>query len=92
MCFLGFTSVAGFGVSSAAGFNVGLRVGTLSKFFIRNNLLLKLLRTLSFAPNDNPESFKKDFFAIIFVPLWKDFNSLAKLLYLLKRQYVVNNL
>ena len=49
MCLVG--SVA----SSGVGSRVGLRVGILSKFFIVNNLLLKLLRTFSLALNDNPK-------------------------------------
>ena len=54
--FVGFvSSIATSG--SVAGSVVVSRVGIVSKFFIRNNLLLKLLRTLSFAPKNNPKLF-----------------------------------
>ena len=56
------------GVGSGAGWNadsnVGSRVAVLSKFLVVNNLLLKLLRTFTLAPNYNPKSFKKDFFRL----------------------------
>ena len=50
MCLVGVApvgSAATFNVSagSAAGYGVGLNFGILSKFFIGNNLLLKLLIT-----------------------------------------------
>ena len=66
MCLVGVGSIFTFGVGSAALFGVGSRVGYLSKFFMGNNLLLKLLRTFSVALNDNSTLFKKDF---VFVAL-----------------------
>ena len=88
MCLVGVASAAGFGVGSDATFGfvadfVGSLAGILSKFFIGNNLLLKLLRNFSLALNSNPKLFKKYFFSGFFVPLSKFFNSLAKLLCLL---------
>ena len=69
-------------VGSAAGSGFGLRVGIFSKFFIGNNLLLKLLRTLSLALNNNPKLFKKNSFSIAFFLLSsKLFTLAAKLLY-----------
>ena len=54
-------------VGSVAGSDVGSRVGILSKFFIGNNLLIKLLRAFSLALNNNPKLFfKKKFFQLIF--------------------------
>ena len=44
---------------SVAGFAVVLSVRIWSKFFIVINLLLKLLRTVPFALNNNPKLFKK---------------------------------
>ena len=66
MCLAGVGSVATSGVSPGAG----LRVRTLSKLFIGNNLLLKLLRIFFLALNNNPK---------LFIPLSKPFKSLAKL-------------
>ena len=65
---------------SVAGSGVGSHVEILSKYFIRNNLLLKLLRTFSLALSNNTKLFKKYFFSNVFVPFSKFFNSLAKLL------------
>ena len=62
---------------------VGSRVYILSKLFIGNNLLLKLLITLSLELNNNPILSKKNFFSSDFIPLSRLFNSLAKLLSLL---------
>ena len=80
--FVGFVagsgSVAGFGSVVVSG--VGSRVGILSKFFIGNNLPLKLLRTLSPALNNNPTLFKKYFFSSVFVTFSKFFNPIGKLL------------
>ena len=79
MCLVGVASVgsvATSGVGSAAGSGVGI----LSKFFLRNNLLLKLLRTFSLILNNNPKLFKKDFFSNVFVPISNFFSSIAKLL------------
>ena len=45
------------GVFSAAGSAAGSCVRIVSKFFIGNNLLLKLLRTFSLALNNNPKLF-----------------------------------
>ena len=61
MCLVGVVSVAGFGIGSVAtsGSVAGSRVGISSKFFIGNNLLLKLLRTYSLALNNNPKLYKK---------------------------------
>ena len=75
-------SVAGsFATSgSVAGSGVGSHVVVLFKYFIRNNLLLKLLATFSLALNNNPKLFKKDFFSSIFVLFSKFFNMIAKLL------------
>ena len=84
-CLAGVASVAGFRVdsvatsSSVAG-SVGSHVAILSKFFIGNNLLLKILRKISLALNNNPKLYKKDFFSSVFVPFSKFFNSIAKLL------------
>ena len=65
---------------SVAGSGTGSRVGILSKFFIGNNLLLKLVRTFSLALNNNPKLFKKDFLPSAFVPFSEFFNLIAKLL------------
>ena len=61
LCLFGVGSVTGFGVGSAAGSCIRSHVGILSKFFIGNNLLLKLLRTFSLALNNNPKLFKITF-------------------------------
>ena len=53
---------------SAASPGDGSRVGIFYKDFIRNNLLLKLLRTFSLALNNNPKLFKKDFFQVFLYP------------------------
>ena len=69
MCLVGVASIATFGivsvVGSAAFSDVDLRVGMLYKLFIVNNVLLKLLRTFSLAPNKNRKLFKKDFFQVL---------------------------
>ena len=49
----------------------------LSRFFISNNLFLKLLRTFSLVVKSNPILFRKSFFSIDFIPLSIFFNSLA---------------
>ena len=65
MCLVGVASLVGLGVCSAAGSvagsGVGSRVGLLSKFPIRNSLLLKLLRTFSLELNNNPSYLKNIF-------------------------------
>ena len=68
---------------ATSGSVAGPGVGMLSKYFVGNNLRLKLLRTFSLALNNNPKLFKKYFFSSAFIPLSKFFNSLAKLLCLL---------
>ena len=78
-----FEFVAFVGFVATSGSVAGSRVGILSQFFIRNNLLLKLLRTFSLALNNNPKLFKKYFLSSAFVPLSKFFNPLAKLICLL---------
>ena len=96
----------GSAASFVAGSGVRSRVAILSKFFIGNNLLLTLLRSLFLALklNNNPKLFKKDFFSNVFVPVSKFFNLIAKLFCLwsifcndkypscisLKKQYVMN--
>ena len=55
-------------------------VGTLSKFFIGNNMLLKLLITFSLSLNKRLQLFKKRLFSSPFKPF---FNLLAKLVCLL---------
>ena len=59
---------------SVAGSGVGSRLGILSKFFIGNNLLLKLLRTFSLVLSTDNKLFKKDFFSNVLVPFSKFFN------------------
>ena len=60
-----FALVAGSGSfatsGSVAGSGVGSCVVILSKFFIGNNLLLKLLRAFSLALNNSPQLCKKIF-------------------------------
>ena len=56
--FVAFVDTSG----SVAGSGVGSRVGILSKFFIANNLLLKLFRNFFLTLNNNPKLYKKDFF------------------------------
>ena len=63
---------AGFVPGSAAGFTAGSHVGILSKFFIGNNLLLKLLRTFSLALNNILSYLKKTSF--------KSFHTFIKIL------------
>ena len=58
----------------------GSCVGILSKSFIGNNLLLKLLRTFSLELNNNSKLFKKHFSSSVFAPISKSFNSLVKLI------------
>ena len=53
-------------VGSVASSGVGSHVGILSKFFIGNSLLLKLLKNFSLALNDKRRSFKKNCFSIAF--------------------------
>ena len=72
--------VATSGSVAVSGSVAGPGVGMLSKYFVGNNLRLKLLRTFSLALNNNPKLFKKYFFSSAFIPLSKFFNSLAKLL------------
>ena len=52
--FVGFVATSG----SVADSGVGSQVEILSKFFIGNNLLLKLLKTFSFVLNNNPKFFQ----------------------------------
>ena len=66
--------VASASSASVATSCVGLCVGILSKYYIGNNLLLKLLRTFSLAL-----IYFKIHFLCVFVPFLKFFNSLAKL-------------
>ena len=54
-----FVPFAGFVASSG----VGSHVEIWFKFFIGNNLLLKVLRTFSLAVNNNHKLLKKDFFS-----------------------------
>ena len=49
-------------VGSVATSGVGSRVVILSKYFIGNNRLLKLLKTFSLALSNNPKLFRTDFF------------------------------
>ena len=67
-------------VGSVASSGVCSRFGILSKLFIGNNLVLKLLRTFSLALNNNPKLFKKTLFHLFFLPLSKFFILVAKLL------------
>ena len=53
-------------VGSVATSDVDSRVGILSKFFIGNNLLLKVLRTFSLALNNSSKLFQKIIFIINF--------------------------
>ena len=66
-------SVAGsFATSgSVSGTAAGSGVEILSKFFIGNNLILKLLRTFSLALNNNPKIFLKYFFLQVFLHLFQ---------------------
>ena len=66
-------SVATSGVDSITTFNVGLRVGILSNFFIRNNLLSKLLRTFPLTLNNNTKLFFKKRFFNFFYYLYLDY-------------------
>ena len=72
----------GFGIGSNSclnsGFNSSSNFG--SKFFIGNNLFLKLLRTFSLAVKNNPMLLRNNFFSIDFIPLFILFNLLANLL------------
>ena len=79
VAFLGFVVTFGF----VAGAGVGWRVGILSKYFIGNNVLLKLPRIFSLALINSPKLFKKDFFSSVLVPFSKFFNTTVKLLCLL---------
>ena len=58
-------SAAFSGVGSPAGSGVDCHVGRLSKFFIGNNLPLKLLRTFALTLNNDPKLFKKSFFQVL---------------------------
>ena len=75
-CCFGVGSTA----ASAAFSGVSTGVGILSKFFIGNSLLSKLLGTFSFALNTNRKLIKEEFFSGVFVPFPKSFNSMTKLL------------
>ena len=78
MCLVGVASVgsvATSGVGSAAGSGVGI----LSKFFLGNNLLLKLLRTFSLVLNNNLSYLKKTFFQMFLYLFQIFFNSIVKL-------------
>ena len=72
-------SVAGSGsdAGSAAVSGLSSRVEMLSKSFIGNNLLLKLLITFSFAINDSPKLLEKVFYSNAFITLSKFFYWLA---------------
>ena len=61
MYLVGVASVDGFGIGSVATSRsvAGSRVGISSKFFIENNLLLKLLRNYFLGLNNNPKLYKK---------------------------------
>ena len=67
-------------VGSVATSDVGSRVGILSKFFIGNNLLLKVLRTFSIALNNSSKFFQKIIFSC-FLSFSKVFVLAAKLLW-----------
>ena len=72
LCLVGVGSVAGFGVDSVAtsgvgstaGSSVGSLVGIAFKFFIANNLPLKLSRISFLVLNNNSKLFKKYFFQV----------------------------
>ena len=81
-CFCFCWSVATSGVGSVATYGVVSCARVLSKFFIGNNLLLKL-KTSYLALKNYSKLFKKDFFSHVFISLSKFFNSVAKLLCLL---------
>ena len=68
------------GYVASSGF--GSLVGILSKFFIRNKVFWKLLRTFSLALKIILSYLKKTF-SNVFIPFSKLFNSVAKLLCLL---------
>ena len=72
-----FGSVAFLGVGSVASSSYSSRAGVLPKFLIGNNMLLNLLKIFSLALKN------KRFFSIVFIPLSKFYNSMAKLLCLL---------
>ena len=78
--FVAFAATSASVTGSLAPFGsvAGSSVGVLFKFFIGNNLVLKLALN-----NNNPKLFLKSFCSIVFIPLPKFFNSLAKLLCLL---------
>ena len=59
----GSVAVSGF----VDGPSVGSCVGILCKFFIGNNLLLKVLRTFSLALNTNPKLFKTFFQVFLYL-------------------------
>ena len=77
MCLVGVTSIATFGVASAAG---SAAFWWWWWYFIGNNLFLKVLRTFSPALNNNPILLKKAYFQVSFIPFSKFFNSKSKLL------------
>ena len=65
--FLAFVAFVVLGVDSGSGWNADSNVGRvwmLSKFFIRSNLLLKLLRTFSLVLKINPKLLSKYFFQL----------------------------
>ena len=76
-------SFATSGVVSIDNSGVGSCVEILSKLFIENNLLLKLLRTFSLAFKNNPKLFTKTIFSNFFHYFIKILNSVGKLLCLL---------
>ena len=75
--FIAFVATSGSDASSAAVSGLSSRVEMLSKSFIGNNLLLKLLITFSFAINDNPKLLEKVFYSNAFITLSKFFHWLA---------------
>ena len=67
-----FAFVGSFATSgSVPGTAAGSGVEILSKFFIGNNLILKLLRTFSLALNNNPKIFLKYSFLQVFLHLFQ---------------------
>ena len=75
--FIAFVATSGSDASSAAVSGLSSRVEMLSKSFIGNNLLLKLLITFSFAINDNPKLLEKVFYSNAFITLSKFIHWLA---------------
>ena len=66
LAFVPFFAFVVLDVGWGAGWNANSNdvVGILSKFFIGNILLLKLLRNASLALKNNPKLFKKSFFGL----------------------------